>query len=108
MWMIVIILAVVVIILWALRQNKKEEKERSLRCKPKFPESKEFLERKAIAEPSPVLVRASNFDWDFFEAFIEDLQKKYSYISDDPLYESFEAIELVKKEKEKEKDRISV
>jgi hypothetical protein len=110
----IIILSVFLIILWAIRQNSKEENERELRRKqsPVYHQVGarvlEALERKAIAEPPLVAVPVRNFDWDYFEAFISDLKTKYTSICEDPSYEAFETIELIKRQREIEKAAVAV
>ena len=102
MWEVLIVIIIIgMVVCYFICGDMKARKKR-MEVPVHYPIAERVLnamERKASIE-NEESKKKKNFDWDFFEVFITDLQSKYSAITEDPSYEIFEVVELIKKNKE--------
>lgn len=106
MWIALIIVIVGMVVVYFAHEEVKEVKARKKRMQvvpAHYPIAEKVLdamERKEASIENVESKKKKNFDWGFFEVFIADLQSKYLAITEDTSYEIFEAVEMVKKNKE--------
>ena len=104
MWEVLIVVIIIgIAVCYFVRGETKARKKRMEVVPVHYPIAERVLdamERKEVSIENVESKKKKNFDWDFFEVFIADLQSKYSAITEDPSYEIFEIVELIKKNKE--------